>query len=270
MPFLHWETDRRRDKSAELIRKIRKKQLSSMIDVIETARKRVNSTINCTECGYATYGDAKTSPLNRITTVNVRQIDGEQPRELIEERQVPQQPTKTKIKERDVNGVGSTTKCTKCGNVTDKRNEMRLFGGLKRKVTDIRQNKKAQVEEALKNEMEQKRKSLGQLLLCAAALAEAMDYVTDERLMEKYLEADPPLHPRRTLDQFYYWTLKDTRTRDRDQVVYRSTAPTHEMMHNKCVKPGCQSCTEIIKKRPRVVMVDQLWMFILDNSKYNH
>lgn len=51
---------------------------------------------------------------------------------------------------------------------------------------------------------------LGRLLFLAAALYEALDAYTDEKIIERYLMARPPLHPRRTLDQSYYWTLKDT------------------------------------------------------------
>jgi hypothetical protein len=90
MPFLHWETDRRRDKSAELIRKIRKKQLSSMIDVIETARKRVNSTVNCTECGYVTYFEANPPLSNRISTAYMRRAsEGRRPEGAREGKRVP-------------------------------------------------------------------------------------------------------------------------------------------------------------------------------------
>lgn len=201
MPFLHWETDRRREKSAKVVREIRKNKLSTMIDVIETAGKRVESTKLPANC--ARDGIAKT-----------------------------------------------------------------ITRDLKSKVKDMSKKKEEQTEDAQKRKHKQmQQKSLGQLLLCAAALAEAMEYATDERLLKKYLDADPPIHPRRTLDQFYYWTLKDTRTRDRDQVVYRGTAPKRELIHRQCVKAGCKNCKEIIMKRPRVVMVDQLWMFILDNSK---
>lgn len=74
----------------------------------------------------------------------------------------------------------------------------------------------------------------------------------DEKLLRKYLLNERPVHIRRTLDQSYYWTLKDTQTRDIDQVVYRATA-----------KPGKNM--EDVK---RVVMVDQLWLWILDGSRY--
>ena len=126
------------------------------------------------------------------------------------------------------------------------------------------------------NKTKQGQTLLGQMLFLAAALAEAMDAHTDEKLIEKYLTATPPLHPRRTLDQSYYWTLKDTRKRDRDQVVYRGTAPNPKFMHHKCfkgrkvdnnVKETCRQCKEDVRKVPRVVMVDQLWMWVLDESK---
>lgn len=71
----------------------------------------------------------------------------------------------------------------------------------------------------------------------------------DERLLRKYLISERPVHIRRTLDQSYYWTLKDTQMRDRDQVVYRATN-RHDQN----------------PRIPRVVMVDQLWLWILDGS----
>ena len=72
----------------------------------------------------------------------------------------------------------------------------------------------------------------------------------DEKLLRAHLLTERPVHIRRTLDQSYYWTLKDTQIRDRDQVVYRAT-------NKRDQNP----------KIPRVVMVDQLWLWILDGSK---
>jgi hypothetical protein len=66
-------------------------------------------------------------------------------------------------------------------------------------------------------------KHLGNYLMSIARLAEAMDYEADERLLRDFLHEEPPLHVRRTLDQSYFWTLQDTSSRDRDQVVYRGT-----------------------------------------------
>lgn len=100
----------------------------------------------------------------------------------------------------------------------------------------------------------------------------------DKQLLRDFLVADPPLHPRRTLDQAYYWTLKTTRSRDRDQVVYRATTANSESFHRYNLKKGqfedhehmkensngCRDCADKIKKVSRVIMVDQLWMWILD------
>jgi hypothetical protein len=82
-----------------------------------------------------------------------------------------------------------------------------------------------------------------------AKVADAMDYFDDEQLLKRNLHKDPPLHVRRTLDQYYFSTLEETSARDRDQVVYRETRAGR----------GIQS-------RARVVMVDQLWLWILDDS----
>ncbi|RYP58440.1 hypothetical protein DL770_010426 [Monosporascus sp. CRB-9-2] len=80
--------------------------------------------------------------------------------------------------------------------------------------------------------------------LLAPRVAEEMDYEADERLLRDHVKTDPPLHIRRTLDQYYFVTLDDTSQRDKDQVVYRGT------------KAG----------DTRVVMVDQLWLWILDDN----
>lgn len=166
---------------------------------------------------------------------------------------------------------------------------------------------------------------VGQILFDAAVLYEAMANYRDRRFIQKYLHEDPPLHPRRTLDQAYYWTLKTTKLRDRDQVVYRGTTvdqslrhrlrpkkrpknsawPVKALKHEKCEKvefewdceernnaskptfsqnhPNdkdesttrsledtigirCPHCRDHIRKVSRVVMVDQLWMWILDEQ----
>jgi hypothetical protein len=72
----------------------------------------------------------------------------------------------------------------------------------------------------------------------------------DETLICAYLRISntkqtPPLHVRRTLDQYYY-TFNSTEARDRDQVVYRYTDSTN--------------CKQIF-------MVDQLWLFIIDEGE---
>ena len=54
---------------------------------------------------------------------------------------------------------------------------------------------------------------LGQYLLDAARLYEGMTNYRDKTVLREYLTTKPPLHPRRTLDQAYYWILKSTKKR---------------------------------------------------------
>jgi hypothetical protein len=89
--------------------------------------------------------------------------------------------------------------------------------------------------------------TLGPYLMSIAKIADEMDFEADERLLRDHLD-DAPLHIRRTLDQSYFWTMEDTTSRDRDQVVFRGT------------KGGKTYNT-------RVVMVDQLWLWILDERE---
>jgi hypothetical protein len=200
MPYLHWETDRRRLKSAEILKRHGLAKWSPFSDVVGNAADPVVET-----------------------TMDRENSDG-----LLE-------------------------------NITT-RNRSRRPSASPAKITH--------------QSRPQRQTLLGRLLLKAAILFEAMDGFADEKLIEKHLSKKPPLHPRRTLDQSYYWTLKDTCSRDRDQVVYRGTAPYPKLLHFGCKKDdpktdkACPQCTENVKKVPRVVMVDQLWMWILDESKF--
>jgi hypothetical protein len=199
MPYFHWETDRRRQKSAEIIEGTRRGKPYAMIDVVQKATTQIQTT-----------------SFERRTTGGWQEM------------------VKTTIMTKEPAGARK---------INDK-----TYHGLK---------------------------VLGQVLLRAAALKEKMDYNTDEKLVRKYLNSKDGalLHPRRTLDQAYYWTLKDTRVRDRDQVVYRATAPPRDIIHPDCFKTNpkiniaCQQCIEDSRKVPRVIMCDQLWMWVLDQSE---
>ena len=92
--------------------------------------------------------------------------------------------------------------------------------------------------------------ALGSYLWLAAKLYQLIDEAADWRLISDHLGTQSPLHPRRTLEQYYNWTSEDTAHRDRQQVVYRGTRTTND--------------PEAIA---RVVMVDQLWLWILDESE---
>jgi hypothetical protein len=69
----------------------------------------------------------------------------------------------------------------------------------------------------------------------------------EEQLVRVYLHHSPPLHIRRTLDQYYYYMLEDTRERDADQVVTRWAEQLEKPHHN-------------------ILMVDQLWIWVIKGS----
>lgn len=101
-----------------------------------------------------------------------------------------------------------------------------------------------------------RRRALAKYLLKLAQVWQAMDLELDERLVRHGLRSrdinakamEPLLHIRRTLDQSYFLNLKDTSQRDKDQVVYRATKGRGNLA--------------------RVVMVDQLWLWILDERTF--
>jgi hypothetical protein len=94
---------------------------------------------------------------------------------------------------------------------------------------------------------------LAKYLWHVAKLFQIIDEAADGRLIEDHLYTPAPLHMRRTLEQFYYWTAEDTSRRDRDQVVCRSTRHNGDDPDHEAVS--------------RLVMVDQLWLWILDDSE---
>jgi len=76
----------------------------------------------------------------------------------------------------------------------------------------------------------------------------------DKMLIRAYLKnTSRSLHPRRTLDQFYYYMLDDTEKRDLDQVVERWVRSNNNH----------QSSTEPEANSPNIFMVDQLWLWVV-------
>jgi hypothetical protein len=85
---------------------------------------------------------------------------------------------------------------------------------------------------------------------------------TEREILESYLAAKLPrstaVHPRRTLDQFFYSSLNSTESRDDDQTISKWTGDGPE---------------QVGEGRPRavddslLVMVDQLWCWILDKGR---
>lgn len=106
---------------------------------------------------------------------------------------------------------------------------------------------------------------IGQVLYDAAMVFEAMSTYREKSLIHKYLHEDPPLHPRRTLEQTNEWTLSlSWHASARDQVVHRATRPKQLDFHS--MDPFTKEWRDRIRKVPRVMMIDQLWMWILDDQ----
>jgi hypothetical protein len=82
-----------------------------------------------------------------------------------------------------------------------------------------------------------------------------------EVALEQYLtpQSGRSLHPRRTLDQFYYSSLIDTSIRDQDQTTSKWTG-------SGVGTEGHTSASD----DSLVMMVDQLWCWVLDESKSSH
>src|SRR6266481_217868 len=75
------------------------------------------------------------------------------------------------------------------------------------------------------------------------------DLPVGAKLLIAYNWEKSPIHDRRTLDQAFYYTLpaKNIRKRDEDQVLYRYMGGEDDL-----------------KDDPRILMVDQLWIWTID------
>jgi len=111
---------------------------------------------------------------------------------------------------------------------------------------------------------------LGQVLYRASVLLRAMDDYCERRMIEDYLYYTPPLHPRRPLDKSIYSKAAPNLNSTRDQILYRGTAPKCKLRHSGTQRQDnyCEQCAEDFHKVPRVLMVNQLWLWVLDGSEY--
>lgn len=105
------------------------------------------------------------------------------------------------------------------------------------------------------------------------------------RVIWEYLSADPPVHFRRSLDQFGYPSLRDTHARDDDQILYKLTKrrtkrpaladmPSRYLQLSSDLADAADSddCLGIEDVADNiedgtVLMVDQLWLWAIDSSK---
>lgn len=264
MPFLHWETSRQRERFAQEISHLiyNEKEGTDKIE-LEAKKRRQADRSSLKKCNSKTTDQS--SPVSRFSRVKT----------------LAQTLTGKKSQQQGPNVQQDET-----GNIAlQRRNQS--WGRKHLSVTGRLLTLESAVQLLNKTgsylEMDEKRRvkvehPLGQFLIDAARLFEGMTSYRDKKLLEKFLCHDPPLHPRRTLDQAYYWTLDTSRTRDRDQVIYRATTTPFGKFHSFDPDKGweghenlkeeetCKECRENIRKVSRVVMVDQLWMWILDKQ----
>ncbi|KAI0006728.1 hypothetical protein F4779DRAFT_549192 [Xylariaceae sp. FL0662B] len=258
MPYLHWDTSRKREQFALEIDNIMAETKENAIKHEKSEKdKRKQDRGSISRQSSVRQEEKQT---NRMTIASIKQ-------KWVKWKENTQSSDKP---ESQSQAAGHDNPDTRCHQSYAKR--VNSFGTLVERLGKIKnplptdENGRVQVVNLL-----------GQYLLDAARLYEGITNYRDKKLLRKFLSEDPPLHPRRTLDQAYYWTLDSTRNRDRDQVVYRGTTAKPEDFHKYDYEAGvwtkhkafgiegeCDECRLNIQKLSRVIMVDQLWMWILD------
>ena len=100
----------------------------------------------------------------------------------------------------------------------------------------------------------------------------------EHKLIWQHLTSDRPVHCRRTLDQYGYPSLRNTAVRDADQILYKRTkldadAPSHKDLSVKHRLQSSRTAAARQSSLPnandtvaKVLMVDQLWLWIVDNK----
>lgn len=93
----------------------------------------------------------------------------------------------------------------------------------------------------------------------------------EAKLIWSYLGSEPPIHLRRTLDQFGYSNLRSTVARDDDQMLWKRTRkPIRSDFQFETREPHVEQRDSFNSTHPfmdgKVLMVDQLWLWIVDKK----
>ena len=119
------------------------------------------------------------------------------------------------------------------------------------------------------------RSPLGRYLLCAARLYEAMSLYQDKVIIRKTLFKSSRLHARVALEQMHTRGFRARMTGDRYHHKPHGThAPSgrEQRCHRHGDRPAgeashdCEECFEAARKMSKLLMVDHLWLWVLDNS----
>jgi len=179
MPYLHWESDRRRAQYAQVIREATdahnyKNRTESMSHELQPTHTLSRSEQN-----------GKAYPQTSQTLVQVASIAGKR-------RQTPPAPSKK---------TGTTTGFQK----------LRAFLLKSMQPAEMHASEATPIPAVPDKPIQLGRpQKLGVFLLKVAKIAEGVALHEHEQMIRDHLHETPPLHPRRTLDQAYYWTLKST------------------------------------------------------------
>lgn len=100
----------------------------------------------------------------------------------------------------------------------------------------------------------------------------------EHKLIWQHLTSDQPVHCRRTLDQYGYPSLRNTSVRDADQILYKRTrhdadaqpprelSMKHRLQSSRVAASRRSSMPNNHNTVAKVLMVDQLWLWIVDNK----
>ncbi|KMK62050.1 hypothetical protein Y699_02891 [Aspergillus fumigatus Z5] len=88
----------------------------------------------------------------------------------------------------------------------------------------------------------------------------------ESKLIWKFLGSEPPIHLRRTLDQFGYPNLRSTAARDDDQMLWKRTRKSINLKDEIGDSARLESDSSVpdVFEDGKVLMVDQLWLWVLD------
>lgn len=86
------------------------------------------------------------------------------------------------------------------------------------------------------------------------------------KLIWVFLGHDPPINCRRTLDQYQYPSIHDTRARDDDQVLYKLTK--ERLPYSTSISSFGLQNEEDDVLNGNLLMVDQLWMWIMETPDH--
>ncbi|KAL4749255.1 hypothetical protein BDW72DRAFT_214150 [Aspergillus terricola var. indicus] len=91
----------------------------------------------------------------------------------------------------------------------------------------------------------------------------------ESKLIWKYLGNEPPIHIRRTLDQFGYPNLRSTVARDDDQMLWKRTRKATNLIDELGNSLPLRDRSDLqgsVFVDGKVLMVDQLWLWIVDQK----